>query len=72
MFLTGDSASALPYLVKAAELVPNHPEILDHLAQAYADLGQMQRARETWKRALSNGVENELSGIIRKRLEALP
>ena len=40
---------------KAEQLAPNHPEILLELAQAYAKVGEVELARQTYIRCVDKG-----------------
>lgn len=51
-YVRGDYATAMTYLVRAAELEPESSEIADHLGDAYARLDRMEDARREWNRAL--------------------
>lgn len=52
----GDPQKALKLLLKAEQLAPNHPEILLELAQAYAKVGEVELARQTYIRCVDKGT----------------
>ena len=51
----GDPVEALDYLVKAANILPEDPEILEHLGFVLMDLERYDRALTVLKRALALG-----------------
>jgi tetratricopeptide (TPR) repeat protein len=52
LYRRGRFAEAVVELERAAILLPEHPVILEHLADAYARTGRAREARETYTRAL--------------------
>lgn len=73
-FRKGDYKTAVAYLERAAEQEPGTPEILDHLADTYAQLGNVAEAKKLWKRALDLAAQGaivpspNLVPAIRKKL----
>lgn len=65
LFRRGKYDEALEYLKKADRLVPNEPEVIDHIADAYWTLGKEELARREWERAL----ENEPYEVLKKKIE---
>lgn len=64
----GDYVIAREYLEQALELDPDLPEILSHLADTYAALGQQAEANKLWRRALTqaeNGAEVPSADFIK-------
>jgi len=57
----GKTHEGLTTLKKAVELVPNNPSILYHLALAYKDTGDRQKAIESLQKAIKLGEFPELS-----------
>jgi FimV-like protein len=57
----GKMREGLTALKKAVELVPNNPSILYHLALAYRDTGDKQKAVESLQKAIKLGDFPELS-----------
>ena len=57
----GKTHEGLTTLKKAVELVPNNPSILYHLALAYKDTGDKQKAVESLQKAIKLGDFPELS-----------
>jgi FimV-like protein len=49
----GRQAEALPYLEKSASRLPEQPDVLIHLAQAYSGTGKPGRARETLRKVVA-------------------
>jgi tetratricopeptide (TPR) repeat protein len=67
LFKLNQPAEALPYAIKAAELIdPPDAVLYDHLGDIYAALKQPEKAREAWRKALSLEPNEE----IRKKLES--
>jgi len=57
-FRLGQVDSALFYLSQAAQL-DSDPVIYDHLGDAYAEKGDLRKAREWWQKALDRQPDNE-------------
>jgi tetratricopeptide (TPR) repeat protein len=58
---------ALPWLLKAIEFTPEaDATVLDHLGEVYMGLGQLDKAREAWKKSLSI----ESNEDVKKKIEA--
>lgn len=51
-FRLGDYEQAIPYLERAAQLMPNSPDVVDHLGDAYWRAGREKEARYSWAAAL--------------------
>jgi putative PEP-CTERM system TPR-repeat lipoprotein len=49
----GRQAEALPYLEKSAFMLPEEPDVLIHLSQAYSGTGKPDRAMETLRKVVS-------------------
>ncbi len=61
----GDYQKALQHVQKSIEKREASWEVLDHLGDIYLKLGQPQKARDYWERALQKDPTNE---EIRKKL----
>ena len=48
----GDFAKALEYLLRASEIPPPDPTILEHVGDAYEKLGKRELAQENYTKAL--------------------
>jgi len=66
----GDYASAVEYLEKALELVPDDPTINDHLGDAYWKSGRTTEARYQWRQALQFKPDEEDIKPIEAKLES--
>lgn len=71
-FRRGDFPRAIELLLKASQLAPGEPVILEHLGDAYRALGRREEAKEAFLRALelvrTSGDGEDLKGQ-RKELE---
>jgi len=75
LFRLGQNAEALTQLQKAADVKEPDGEVLDHLAQVYAKLGQTGEAKAAWKRAaeaFKKADEEEKMKAVEKKLETDP
>jgi len=52
-FQSGRLEEAEKYLLDAAELTPDDPTVAEHLGDVYEKRGEVGKARQEWKRALS-------------------
>ncbi|MCB9726961.1 MAG: tetratricopeptide repeat protein [Deltaproteobacteria bacterium] len=52
----GDQDKALDLLEQSAKLAPDNAEVLLELAQAYADMGQKDKARATYRHCIDKGT----------------
>lgn len=59
LILSGQKEAALNQLEQQARLAPNDPAILINLGIAYAHVGQEERARDAFKRALATSAQQE-------------
>ncbi len=60
LFKMGRTQEALSVLEKAAQLDDSNPEILEHLGDVHAALGNRETARQYWSAALEKGGDAEL------------
>lgn len=67
LYRRGDLEGALEHLVAAVNLVGDDPVVLEHLADCLRDLGQLEEALRTYRRALGAGGETER---LQLRIEA--
>jgi len=74
--LTGNTSEALRFLEPASEGLPNHPVVAYHLGAAYAEAGEVDRARANLTRAIALGEERGAEVLqiemARTLLEDLP
>ena len=56
------------HLVRAAALSEGEPEILDHLGDLYHATGRLQKAVESWQRAIDSGATD--ADAIRSKIDA--
>ena len=64
-FRLGRLDDALDYLIRAVNVLPDDPVILEHLAVVLRDLGQTEEARDMFRRAQAVGGDAErLKGLL--------
>ena len=68
-FTLGRYEEAVGPMERAARLLPEDPVILDHLGDVYFAVGRTLEANFQWSRALSYSTDDELSQLIRDKLE---
>lgn len=64
-FKSGRTAEAVAYLERAARLLPEDATVLEHLGDALVAAGEVERAREVYRRALATG-DAEAAGVAAK------
>ena len=64
-------AEALPYLQKAAQMLPQEPLVKLHLAQAQLGLGQLEEARNLLQELQTGALDEEQSGQVAKLLQKI-
>ncbi len=67
----GDLEQALFWLLKAYEQSAEDPEVNEHMGDIYRDMGDTQKAREFYEKALEKKSRKVLEIRIRKKLEEL-
>ncbi|MCD4721255.1 MAG: tetratricopeptide repeat protein [Desulfobacula sp.] len=69
----GNYKEAVKYLEKAAELTSFETIISDHLGDAYQKANQLEKALNTYKKALSNAKDGDKEKIVelKKKIEAV-
>lgn len=70
LFQEGKASEAIPWLEKAVEKEGPDPIILEHLGDAYAVIGEDEKARETYRKALEN-LEDDKSEDEKRILEKI-
>jgi tetratricopeptide (TPR) repeat protein len=55
----GHYQEALEKILEAEKAMPDDPTILEHLGDTYQKLGNQEKAKEYWRRALEADPENE-------------
>jgi tetratricopeptide (TPR) repeat protein len=74
-FKKGDSERALKELLRAAENIrreekKDDPVVLDHIGDAYAQLGKVTEALDYWKKAVALGIEDpKVAGKTAEKIE---
>jgi tetratricopeptide (TPR) repeat protein len=71
LFKQGRLEEALKLLLRAAELVPDDPVILEHLGDVYRQLEQRDKAREFYRRSLDRRSTTEERQVIEGKLREL-
>jgi tetratricopeptide (TPR) repeat protein len=61
LYQQGKHAEAIEHLKKAASAEPPDPIILDHLGDAYAKLGKYELATKTWRNAMTQLQDGDLT-----------
>lgn len=69
LFKQGEFKNAIPYLERAASMMPYDPTINDHLGDAYAAVGRKREATFMWKRALENADDDKTRARIRAKMD---
>lgn len=69
LYRLGRFQEALPYMERAAELMPVDPIVNDHLGDVYWAVGRKLEAEFQWRRALSFDPEEKDLHRIRKKLD---
>lgn len=64
-------AEALPYLQKAAQMLPNEPLVKLHLGQAYFGLGQREEAQIVLKEAQAGSLDEDQALRVKKLLQQM-
>ena len=64
----GNYERAIFYLERAAALEPDLAEILDHLGDAYWQVGRFKEAGFQWERALKYSTDDAEISLLRKKL----
>ena len=64
----GNYERAIFYLERAAALVPDLAEVLDHLGDAYWQVGRFKEAGFQWERALKYATDDEEIRLLKKKL----
>jgi tetratricopeptide (TPR) repeat protein len=65
----GEHELALKYLARAASLLPNDPDVLEHLGDVHRGLGDARRAREHYQRALDHSAGDDVE--LRRKVDEL-
>ncbi len=65
----GAFEQAIPYLERAAELMPTEPETIDHLGDAYWRAGRQKEARYAWAEALRLAPDGVREAALRDKLD---
>ena len=60
--------SSVFYLEKAVTIEPNNSEIIDHLGDCYLMLNRIDEAKFEWKKALQYETDNEISSMIKDKI----
>lgn len=68
-FVRGDTARALLYMERAAEMEPDDPTVAEHLGDVYAKLGRMEDAKRLWAQALELNVGEAKDDALGARVE---
>lgn len=69
LYKLGEFTDAVIYLERAVALRSQDPVINDHLGDAYWRAGRQDEARIQWRRVLGLAPEDELSDLVREKLE---
>lgn len=69
LYQLGDFDLAREHLERAADLLPDDPTIWEHLADVYAALGEVEKARESYRRALAATDGDDAA--LRRKLDGL-
>lgn len=72
LFKLNRPADALPYLERAASMMPYDSTINDHLGDVYNALGRKREAEFMWKRALDNAEDAKIIEKIRAKIDRAP
>jgi tetratricopeptide (TPR) repeat protein len=67
----GDYETALVHLLRAAELAPDDPVILEHVGDAYRKLDEPEKALEYYRRSLEKRDPAEDAEDVRKLREKM-
>jgi tetratricopeptide (TPR) repeat protein len=66
-----DYAQARIDLEKAVEMTPDDPIIMEHLADTYAKLGEVNRALQVYEKALKLNKDRENENKLREKIKRL-
>ncbi|GEM_PF-4974434 len=72
LFEKGRYKEAIENLRKANDLVPNHPEHQENLADTYFKLNEREKAREYWSKALENSKDSAQQQRLKRKLAGNP
>lgn len=68
LFKQGEFADAMPYLERAASMMPYDPTINEHLGDVYEANGRKREAQFMWQRAFDNADDEKQKTRLRTKL----
>lgn len=71
-FKLGHYDQAIPYLERAAEILPTDAEVVDHLGDAYWAAGRQKEARYSWAAALRLKPDAQRETSLKEKLASGP